>query len=477
MRTGAAVMLSLGLTCASLIGIPANATSNELVANVLASVVHLRVYDEHGHELSQGSGFFLEDGRVVTNAHVLSGGSWVEVYDTRSEYLGSATYSTSLNVAYDLAILPAPEYLGPGLPMARRQARAGDEIWAFGSPLGLQGSVSAGIVAAQREYSGVKYLQITAPISSGSSGGPVVNAQGEVVGVVVSILPEGQNINFAVSVQNLGELVNGPDGKHSFPAKSEEQVDGTDQMLAWQAMATLAAFALADSIGVGERIDGQLTEDDLQWEGPVDIYRFAGLEGQAIRASVISSEFDAFTGVMEAAGLWEDNAWSAHDDDSGEGTDASLTAILPVAGSYYLIVRSLDGKLGAYRASLINTESGYGVQDPHQGGDRWIYVATTESGDEVYYDSRSITNHHGQRRVWVKMLFSEVEGEHGTEYNKALYLMRLDCRARKLACEAEARYFGSELVESQDMLSHEQNWSHVLHGSIGEAVLDEVCSQ
>lgn len=74
----------------------------------------------------------------------------------------------------------------------------GDDIYVAGNPEGLEGTLSSGIVSAMREITGHKLLQITAPISPGSSGGPVMDAYGEVIGVAVATFKEGQNLNFAV---------------------------------------------------------------------------------------------------------------------------------------------------------------------------------------------------------------------------------------------------------------------------------------
>jgi hypothetical protein len=82
----------------------------------------------------------------------------------------------------------------------------GDDVVVAGAPLGFEGSVSRGIVSAYREKRGQRMMQITAPISSGSSGGPVVNEAGELVGVVTEMIPAGQNLNFAVPVNTLREL-------------------------------------------------------------------------------------------------------------------------------------------------------------------------------------------------------------------------------------------------------------------------------
>jgi hypothetical protein len=84
---------------------------------------------------------------------------------------------------------------------------AGDTVYAVGNPEGLEGTFSQGIISGIRQIENDKLLQITAPISPGSSGGPVLNSSGEVVGVAVSTYREGQNLNFAVPVSYLQSLL------------------------------------------------------------------------------------------------------------------------------------------------------------------------------------------------------------------------------------------------------------------------------
>ena len=109
----------------------------------------------------------------------------------------------SLN--HDLCVLLVPEANGAPLPINSTVPILGDEILVAGNPEGLEASFSKGIVSAVRKEAGM--IQIDAPISPGSSGGPVVNQRGEVVGVAESSLVEGQNLNFAVLVGFLNDGV------------------------------------------------------------------------------------------------------------------------------------------------------------------------------------------------------------------------------------------------------------------------------
>jgi len=111
----------------------------------------------------------------------------------------------------DLAVLRIEGTRAPPLGLATTDGAVaiGDEIYVAGNPRGLEGSFSKGNVAAIRESGGVRVLQITAPISRGSSGGPVLNDQGEVVGIVTLYLRDAQNLNFAVDVSEARKFLKG----------------------------------------------------------------------------------------------------------------------------------------------------------------------------------------------------------------------------------------------------------------------------
>jgi hypothetical protein len=107
----------------------------------------------------------------------------------------------------DLALLRVEERVMRPLTLAHTTVAVGDVVYVVGNPQGLEGTFSQGIVSALR---GNSFVQITAPISHGSSGGPVLNARGEVIGVAVGAIEEGQNLNFAIPVAKLVALLKRP---------------------------------------------------------------------------------------------------------------------------------------------------------------------------------------------------------------------------------------------------------------------------
>lgn len=174
-------------------------TVQEIAKEALGSTVLLVMEDASGQPLSLGSGFFVGEGLIASNLHVIEGAAsgYAKLVGQRARYDIEGT--VAVDPEMDLAILKisgasaAPFTLG-----SSGTVQVGDLIYAVGNPLGLEGTFSQGIVSSIRKISGDKLLQITAPISPGSSGGPVMNSKGDVIGVSVATYRAGQNLNFAI---------------------------------------------------------------------------------------------------------------------------------------------------------------------------------------------------------------------------------------------------------------------------------------
>ena len=180
----------------------------ELVRRIKPSSVAIETFDAKGNTLSRGSGFFIAADRVITNRHVIEKSSRVEIH-----LLDGKKYTVrgvlAIDGEGDLAMLQVevPMASAIPLPISRAVPQEGESIVVVGNPFGLEGSVSNGIVSAVREISGYgKIIQITAPISPGSSGSPVVNMYGQVIGVATLQAAEGQSLNFAVPSERIFQL-------------------------------------------------------------------------------------------------------------------------------------------------------------------------------------------------------------------------------------------------------------------------------
>lgn len=184
----------------------------ELVRRVKPSVVAVVTFNAKGKQLSQGSGFFLADGRIITNRHVLEGAYRAEIHLTEGDKVFPVKGVLGVDGAGDLALLQAdvPANVAAPLTIAQEPPQEGETVLVIGNPLGLEGSVSNGIVSAVRDVAGFgRIIQITAPISPGSSGSPVINRAGAVIGVATLQLTEGQSLNFAVPSERVLRLTAG----------------------------------------------------------------------------------------------------------------------------------------------------------------------------------------------------------------------------------------------------------------------------
>jgi hypothetical protein len=184
--------------------------ARDIAKKVLPSVVLLVMEDEAGRPLRMGSGFVLREGVIATNMHVIKGASrgYGRLPGDKTKYDIAGTLGT--DPPRDLVLLSVKNIKAPPLKIGdSSKAVVGDEVYAAGNPQGLEGTFSSGIISGVRKDGEDQLLQITAPISSGSSGGPVVNNWGEVIGVSVATFEEGQNLNFAIPSAYLLPLISG----------------------------------------------------------------------------------------------------------------------------------------------------------------------------------------------------------------------------------------------------------------------------
>ena len=183
-------------------------TPQQIAKRALASTVLLATQDANGNTLGYGSGFFVGTGKIATNFHVIKG-------TTRkyAKLIGEEKWYAIENIAatdeeHDLAVLRVKSINLTALPLANSDnVEIGETVYAVGNPRGfLEGTVSDGIISSIRVERNKRWLQMTAPISPGSSGGPVLNTRGEVIGVSVGGV-DGQNLNFVVPSNYLKALL------------------------------------------------------------------------------------------------------------------------------------------------------------------------------------------------------------------------------------------------------------------------------
>jgi hypothetical protein len=186
---------------------PRTLSPADIAAKALPAVVTIRTAQ------SLGTGFVVRpDGWIATNLHVVaSGGPRVRVR-LRDDRELEVVELLAASPEHDLALV---RVVARGLPTVSLgdsdRMRPGDSVVAIGNPLGLEDTVSNGLVSARRKVSpGFEVLQISAPIAPGSSGGPIFNDRGEVIGIASRIAEGGQNISFGVPTRYLVPMIDQP---------------------------------------------------------------------------------------------------------------------------------------------------------------------------------------------------------------------------------------------------------------------------
>ena len=190
-------------------------TAPQIAEKALAATVYLEMQNSNGLPLGFGSGFFVRDNLIATNYHVIEGAA-----RGTAKLVGQfSTYTiegvTATDKTNDLALLKVTMYGIKPLPLGNSSdVKIGETVYVAGNPKGLEGTFSNGIISSRRDQYAKERLQMTAPISPGSSGGPVLNSKGEVIGISFMTLVSGQNLNFAIPSRYLTELLT-----ESKPAK------------------------------------------------------------------------------------------------------------------------------------------------------------------------------------------------------------------------------------------------------------------
>lgn len=264
-----------------------------------------------------GSGFVATaDGKIVTNFHVIEGATEASIVTSdRVEHKDIEVIA--LDKERDLAVLRIRGRKLKPLALAdSKLAKAGDHVVAIGNPLGLGGTISDGLLSAIRELPELTVLQISAPISPGSSGGPVFNDHGEVIGVSTFLLLGGQNLNFAIPINVVKPLLAGDKGTplaaHVTPARQRNIPHYPPSILSEcppeQLQTIVGAITRAINVGAPLYNQGNL-------EACYRIYEGAALDVQRTVQQCQGPKKALVDGIDNAKKLtgWSDKAWAMRD--------------------------------------------------------------------------------------------------------------------------------------------------------------------
>jgi S1-C subfamily serine protease len=263
---------------------PKSMTAEQLFAYASPGVVKIIVSDKNDRPISQGSGFFVNTtGLVATNFHVIAGGFKATVLVPNGisrDIIGVRGASEKI----DLALLQTDIHPGVVLPLrAGNPEPIGAAAFAIGNPLGMTNTLSAGLISGYRDIDAVPCIQTSAPISPGSSGGPLLNDRGEVLGVTSMTLADGQQLNFAITASQVRSLIAQNDDPRPLTSISLTAKVSDAESVA-QASALLAAGKPRDALAILLRLQSQNPKDVRYWEALAAIYVVLNEPENAINA-------------------------------------------------------------------------------------------------------------------------------------------------------------------------------------------------
>jgi serine protease Do len=288
---------------------------------------------------SSGSGSIItSDGLVLTNAHVVAGSRTVTVILADGRRLPADVVAFGEG-GLDLAAVKIRSQNNlPTLTLARDPVQVGQRAFAIGNPFGqFQGTFTTGIVSRLDQERGL--IQTDAAINPGNSGGPLLNSQGELIGVNTAIFtgsPRGGNIGigFAISIDKIRPFLTAVrEGRAPRTAQRRGPVPGSQSP---------KSLALDGSVITGRL--GQSSSVLPVDNSFFDLYTFEGRAGQRVQIEMSSRELDAYLILLDPNGRD-----LAQDDDGGGGTNARIAIALPTDGTYFLMANSYQaGQAGTY---------------------------------------------------------------------------------------------------------------------------------
>jgi tetratricopeptide (TPR) repeat protein len=280
-------------------------TASEVFSQAAPSVVVVNSLDAKGKQIGLGSGVVLPGGAVATNCHVIEDAEKFKVRHRHKEYPAKLRHS---DWERDVCTLVATGLQAPGIALGGTKAlKVGARVYAIGAPEGLELTLSEGIVSSLREVEGGRYIQTTAPISPGSSGGGLFDEEGRLVGLPSFYLTEGQQLNFAVPVEWITELPK----RHAAQAKAgERETDWLNRAIALNEKGDWLAL---------QRHSQRWTQvqpgRSLAWFSLGNAYTHSGLRAKAIEAYQQALRINP-----EDAEVWDGLAFAYRD--SGQYTKA-----------------------------------------------------------------------------------------------------------------------------------------------------------
>lgn len=220
MRILLVTLLFAPLLIAQKIKSPSPPLPTVVFAKAQKSVVTVIALNQQGVAITQGSGVIISPSFIVTNFHVVENGHSIEIiYDKINYKIKNIQYKQDIDLAYLHLKVPIGQAITRG---NTDKANIGDKVYAIGGPKGLELTLSDGIISSFREENNIKYIQTTAPISPGSSGGGLFDKYGKLIGITTFTIRNSQNLNFAIPIEQVDENNQNNIIVTSFPIAEQE---------------------------------------------------------------------------------------------------------------------------------------------------------------------------------------------------------------------------------------------------------------
>lgn len=205
------------------------------------SVVVVDTYDKAGKAIGQGSGVVVATNTVVTNCHVFKGAETAKIRHITKHYVA---YLRHADADRDLCSLQVPDLPAPPAQLGSSHLEVGERVYSIGAPRGFVLTLGEGLLSSLRPLPGGNILQVTTPISPGSSGGGLFDDNGRLIGITTLYYEDSQQLNFAVPVEWIGDLP----ARHNLAASKRISKRDTETDDAAVTMADTAAAEAATQV-------------------------------------------------------------------------------------------------------------------------------------------------------------------------------------------------------------------------------------
>ena len=280
------VFVSLALAPDKLVSQVQRVSAGAIYRESARSVVYIEAKDAKGTGGWTGTGFIVSaDGKILTNYHVIRNSKEASVRLNNGDVYDTVEV-LDVDRRKDIALLKIKAVdLQPLRIGTFRAVQVGDTVYSVSNPLGVYNNTfSEGIVSGVRQLDGYRMLQITAPISHGSSGGPLFNNKGEVIGITSDIAEAGQNLNFAVPIDYARGMLASPSPPRPLASVYHPEPPSPTQSAPPASPVETGPRGQAPGKKVGETIDGSwsATVADSKVSGRLDFNLIQNSDGEVV---------------------------------------------------------------------------------------------------------------------------------------------------------------------------------------------------